>query len=138
MNDRFLVTDTHPLLWYIGKRFAKLPKKVLTAFDSAKEGSGTYIMVPCAVVWEISRLMQKTNRLKADVSLEELINDNFYSKSIAVIDMQVEDVLNAHSLTFNNDPFDAIIVGTAQRIGAPLITADSDVIEAKPCSIFWD
>lgn len=137
MSDRFLITDTHPLLWYMGNRLSKLPKKVLAAFNSAKTGSGTYIWVPAVVVWEISLLMKKTNRFKL-ASLEELLRENFFSQSISVTDLQAEDILNAHSLNFNKDPFDALIVGTAQRMEIPLITEDSDITDAHPCAIFWD
>ena len=133
-----LVTDTHPLIWYIGNQHSRLPKKVLAAFRSAQAGTGTYIWVPAAVVWEMSVLMKKTRRVTALASLAEIVNDDFYSKSISVADQLTEDLLLAHSLDFSKDPFDALIVATALRLELPLITADGAISEAKPCPLFWE
>lgn len=138
MKDLFLVTDTHPLLWYIGKQDAKLPKKIFDAFASAQEGKGTYIWVPAPVAWEISLLMKRTNRFRALGSFEELLRENFFSRSMTITELQVDDILIAHSLNFNRDPFDSLIVGTAIRMGLPLITADDDISNSKVCPVFWD
>jgi PIN domain nuclease of toxin-antitoxin system len=137
VKELFLVTDTHPLLWYIGKQDRKLSKKVLAAFKSAHEGTGTYIWVPAPVVWEISLLMKRTNRFSTIGTLEGLVKHNFFARSIATMDLQMEDILYAHSLDFNKDPFDALIVGTAQRMDLPLITADADMTRARVCPVFW-
>ena len=138
MSNHILVTDTHPLIWYISKQDSKLPKKVFAAFKSAQEGGGSYIWVPTTVVWEISLLIKRTKRFATLGRLEDLVAANFFSKNISVTDTQAADVMQAHSLNFNNDPFDALIVGTAMRMSLPLITADDDITKACPCEIFWD
>ncbi|MBI4533205.1 MAG: type II toxin-antitoxin system VapC family toxin [Candidatus Melainabacteria bacterium] len=138
MSDQFLVTDTHPLIWYLAKHDIKLPKKVFAAFKSAQEGSGTHIWVPAAVAWEISQLMRKTNRISALGSFEELIQENFYFKSMTLTELQLDDLIIAHGLKFNRDPFDALIVATARRLKLPLITADGDITDSKACESFWE
>ena len=137
MSSLFLVTDTHPLLWYMGKQDGKLPKKVVKAFKSAQEGEGVHIWVPAAVVWEISILMKKTKRITALATLDELVIENFYCKGMSIAEQQTEDLLRAHRLAFTKDPFDALIVATAQRMDIPLITGDSDIIDANQFRIFW-
>lgn len=137
MTDQFFVTDTHPLIWYLSNQDAKLPRKVLAAFKSADEGSGTHIWVPAAAAWEISQLMHKTTRLKLEGSFEELIRESFYCKSLTLTELRPEELILAHSLTFNKDPFDALIVATACRMDLPLITRDNDITDSGACSVFW-
>ena len=137
MSNRFLVTDTHPLVWYIARQDSKLPKKVLAAFKSAQEGTGTHIWVPAAVGWEISVLMRKTKRIDSLGSFEELIRENFFFQNMTLTELLPDDLIIAHSLSFNKDPFDSLIVATAQRMELPLITTDCDITESGECEIFW-
>lgn len=137
MSEKFLVTDTHPLVWYLANRESKLPKHVLATFKSAQEGEGAYIWVPAVVAGELSELMKKTDRIKLEGSFDELINENFYFKNLAITDLEANDLVISHSLNFNRDPFDRLIVATAIRLGLPLVTADGDITKAKPCEVFW-
>lgn len=137
MSEQFLVTDTHPLIWYLAKADRKLPKKVLAAFKSAEEGTGTHIWVPSAVAWELSQLMRKTDRIMLTVPFEELIRENFFFKSSTLTELQPDDLVIAHGLSFNRDPFDALIVATAMRLELPLMTADGEITDSGNCSIFW-
>lgn len=137
MKEQFFVTDTHPLLWYLDRQNRKLPKKVLAAFTSAEKGNGAHLWVPCAVGWEISHLNRKTDRLKLDAPFEELIRENFYIKNLTLVEVQPDDLIIAHSLSFNRDPFDSLIVATAMRLELPLITADGDITDSNVCDVFW-
>jgi len=137
VSEKFFVTDTHPLVWYLANRENKLPKKVLSAFRSAQEGSGAYIWVPSVVAWELSELMRKTDRIKMEVPFKELIKENFFFKNLAITELQPDDLVVGHSLDFNRDPFDRLIVATSIRLGLPLITADGAITEAKLCDLFW-
>lgn len=137
MTERFFVTDTHPLVWYLANKENKLPKHVLAAFKSAQEGSGAYIWVPSVVAWELSALMRKTDRIKLSVAFEELMIENFYFKNMAITELSSDDLVIGHSLNFNRDPFDRLIVATAPRLELPLITADETISGTKACEIFW-
>ncbi|MFN8551884.1 MAG: type II toxin-antitoxin system VapC family toxin [Candidatus Obscuribacterales bacterium] len=137
MSAKFFVTDTHPLVWYLANKEKKLPKRVLSAFRAAHEGSGAYIWVPCIVAWELSELMRKTDRIRLQVPFDELIKENFFFKNLAITAVEPSDLLIGQSLTFNQDPFDRLIVATAIRLELPLITADGDITESQPCEIFW-
>ena len=137
MSEKILVTDTHPLVWYLSNKESKLPKHVFEAFKAAQEGGETYIWVPSMVAWEISELMRNTDRIKLSVPYEELIRDNFYFKNLEITELLPEDLAIGHSLNLNRDPFDRLIVATALRLGVPLMTADSEITDALPCDIFW-
>jgi len=137
VSDKFFVTDTHPLVWYLAKKDAKLPKRVFAAFKSAQEGSGIHIWVPVAVAWEISQLLAKTNRITVIGSFEELIQENFFFKSMTLSELQPDDLIIAHRLNFTRGPFDSLIVATAKRMELPLITADGDIAGSGTCKTFW-
>lgn len=137
MKEQFLVTDTHPLIWYMARQDAKLPKKVLSAFKSAQAGDGTHIWVPTAVAWEMSLLMRKTDRISAIGSYKELLQENFFFKSVTLCEMGADELIIADSLHFNRDPFDSLIVATAIKLDLPLITADNEITDSRECRVFW-
>jgi PIN domain nuclease of toxin-antitoxin system len=137
VTDSFLVTDTHPLVWYLANQEKKLPKKVLAAFKSAEEGNGAHIWVPAAVVWEFSQLLRKTVRIKVDAPFGQLVRENFFMKSVTLAELQPADLILAHEFSFNRDPFDSLIVATAVRLGLPLMTADHEITDAEACDVFW-
>jgi PIN domain nuclease of toxin-antitoxin system len=137
VSNRFLVTDTHPLLWYLGNEENRLPKRVLAAFKAAQEGANTHIWVPAATCWEISQLMRKTSRLRITVPFAELVTENFHFQNLTITELLPDDLILAHNLRFNNDPFDSLIVATAQRLDLALITADGEISDSKECAVFW-
>ena len=136
MSQSLLITDTHPLIWYTTNKLHKLPKRVVKAFDNAIDGRTT-IFVPTVTLWEIS-LAIKAGKLREIRSLEEHITSKFFANSISILPMETEDIILAHRLQFTNDPFDTMIVATAKRIGAPLITGDAVIHKHKPCQLYWD
>lgn len=81
--------------------------------------------------------MRETDRIKLNVSFEELINENFFLRNVTLTELQADDLIIGHSLNFSRDVFDRHIVATALRLELPLITADGAITEAKPCEIFW-
>lgn len=138
MSTKYFVTDTHPLIWYMEEETKKLPRRVLAAFQSAKEGGDTHIWVPGAVVWEISLLLRKGNKVSIKTSFEELITEQFYFSNLSVTDILIDDVVLAHSCNFHEDPFDNLIVATAVRLDKPLLTADEKIRSSGLCSTFWN
>ena len=108
MTPTLLVTDTHPLVWYITAQFHKLPAKVKRAFDDAVEGRCA-IFIPAVVLWELSLLI-KTGTIRPSVTLEEYVQEQFFAKAMSILDIETEDILRSHSLGFSRDPFDVLIV----------------------------
>ena len=136
MTNALLVTDTHPLVWYITAQSNKLPAKVRLAFDDAVEGRCA-IFIPAIVLWELSLLI-KSKMVRTSVSLEEYVQEHFFAKAISILDLETEDILRSQGLTFSRDPFDALIVAMTLRVDCPLITADGIIHDQKPCELFWD
>ncbi len=130
-----LVTDTHPLVWYITAQASKLPIKVKEAFDDAVAGRCA-IFIPAVVLWEFSMLI-KAGIVRPAVSLEEYVQEHFYAKAISILDIETDDILRSHTLTFSRDPFDVLIVAMALRLDSPLISSDGMIHDQKPCELFW-
>jgi len=131
-----LVTDTHPLVWYITAQFTKLPIKVRRAFDDAVDGRCA-IFIPAIVIWELSLLI-KAGTVSTSVTLEEYVQERFYAKAISILDLETEDILRSHELTFTRDPFDVLIVAMTLRVSCPLITGDGTIHDERPCELFWN
>lgn len=131
-----LVTDTHPLVWYMVKAFKKLPAKVRRVFDNAVDGR-LKIWVPLVSVWELS-LLEKAGRVKLALPLSKYVEENFFAEGIRLLDMSAEDVVQSHALSFCKDAFDVMIVAMTQRVNCPLITADEIITASRLCPIFWD
>ncbi|MBA4074021.1 MAG: hypothetical protein C0508_03205 [Cyanobacteria bacterium PR.023] len=136
MTAPLLVTDTHPLVYYITAQFRKLPNKVKKAFDSAVSGRSA-IFIPAVVLWELSLLI-KAGTVKTAIPLEEYVQEQFFAKAISIVDIETEDIIRSHKLLFSKDPFDVLIVAMALRIDCPLITGDRLIHETSPCAVFWD
>jgi PIN domain nuclease of toxin-antitoxin system len=136
MTASVLVTDTHPLVYFITGQFHKLPKKVKQTFESAVEGRSA-IFVPAIVLWEFSSLI-KAGTVRLSVSLDEYVQGHFFAKAISILDLETEDILLSHRLTFSRDPFDVLIVAMALRMDCPLISGDGIIHAQKPCDLFWD
>ncbi len=131
-----LVTDTHPLVYYITAQFNKLPKKVRRAFDDSVEGR-VAIFIPAIVLWEISLLI-KAGTVQPSFTLETYVQERFFAKAISILDLETDDILKSHQLNFSRDPFDTLIVAMALRIECPLITGDGMIHKKQPCEVFWD
>jgi len=130
------VTDTHPLVWYITAQFNRLPRKIKQLFDDAVEGKCA-IFIPAVVLWELSLLI-KGGAIRPSIPLEEFVQEHFFAKAISVLDIQTEDILRSHGLSFSRDPFDVLIVAMALRMDLPLITSDTVIRDKKPCELIWD
>ncbi len=136
MTPPLLITDTHPFVYYITAQFKKLPRQVKLAFDDAVAGRAA-IFLPAPVFWEFSLLI-KAGTIRPRVKLEEYVQKRFFAKAISILDLETEDILLSHTLTFSRDPFDVLIVAMTLRADCPLITADRLIHARKPCETFWD
>jgi PIN domain nuclease of toxin-antitoxin system len=132
----YLITDTHPLVWFMLAKLKRLPSKVKQAFDGALEGR-TAIWVPSVVLWEIS-LIQKAGKIQLKYPLQQYVSQDFGARAMHLLDLETEDILRADALTFSTDAFDTMIVAMAQRMECPLITADTVIHDSRQCEVYWD
>ncbi len=130
------VTDTHPLVWYVTGHHRQLSPTALEAFHQAVTGE-VAVWIPTVVLWEWSLLI-RTGKVRELSTLDDLVSAGFHARAMHTLDLRPEDVLTAHGLRFPDDPFDTLIVATALRQDAPLITKDTVIHRERPCRIAWD
>ena len=135
MSVDVLVTDTHPLVWYVTEQHRKLSRRVRSVFDKAVSGDAV-VWIPAVVLWECSLLI-RAGRIKEVKSLDRLLPDRFDAQALVVFDLTQEDVVTAHRLSFTEDPFDTMIVAMAMRKDCPLITKDEVITTSKVCDTYW-
>lgn len=109
-----IVLDTHVLLWWASGDDAQLSP--LAARAIATEMQGGQIVVSAISAWELAML--------ATVGEIEAVRFAPVDNAIAVESVALPG-------EFHKDSADRIIVATARRIAAPLVTAD-DKIRAYP------
>ena len=137
MSEQFLVTDTHPLIYYFCTNQGRLSNNTRDAFKAATENMTTVIYVPTPVIWELAMLIED-NRITISEPFSDWIDWLFEYKAIIPAPFEVDTVKNYFGLNYHNDPFDRAIVATALQLNLPLISNDSKMHEHKPCKLFWD
>lgn len=132
------VTDTHPLVWYLlARNNRRLSKKVREVFDNAVHGR-LAIVIPSAVIWEISLNIKAGGSIQLGVSFDEFVET--LSRISTFIEQPVtnEIIARSHNLDFHDDPFDGLVVASALQADLPLITNDAAIHAKKPCELYWD
>jgi len=126
------VTDTHAFVHYSQRKTSKLGRRSRRVFRDADEGKAL-IYVPTIVLWEIVRppgLLSHRDRF--DSWCRHLNEGPGY----AIAPLEWQDVNEARYLPFR-DPADCLIVGTALRLGMPLITKDEAIVDSGLVKTIW-
>lgn len=129
------VTDTHPLVWYAGDKHAKLSATALRAFQQA-EAAQALIYVPAVAFWEIA-LLAKLGKIKMHDGFSKWSAALLAKPGFAILPLETSIIAQAVGYSFNNDPFDSIIVASAAEIGVPLISKDVAITAANLVEIYW-
>ena len=129
------VTDTHPLLWYASGHHAKLSKKALRIFNEAVRDRAL-IYVPAVVLWEIA-LLNKSRRIQLREPFDQWAAALLARRGFDLAPLDLQVVAEAINLTFNDDPFDAVIVATAKIKDLSLITKDVEITNAQVVEVAW-
>ena len=69
--------------------------------------------------------------------MADFFGDLFSNPAYQPLDLTPAHVFAADALRFNRDPFDALIVATAQTIRLPLITRDGDIRGSGLVRVIW-
>lgn len=128
------VTDTHPLLFHAAGGGRLGPRA--TALFNRCERREAILYVPVPVIWE-SSLLIRVGRIDLRRSVRAFFDDLFSNPAYQPLDLTPEHVYAAGDLLFTRDPFDALIVATAQVIGLPLVTRDGPIRESGAVAVVW-
>ena len=128
------VTDTHALLFHaIGG--GQLGRKGAAMFDACEARTAT-IYVPAPVMWEVC-LLARALRINLRRSPAVFFADLFSNPAYQPLDLTPAQVLDADTLTFTRDPFDALIAASARDLSLPLITRHTMIAGSGAVKVIW-
>ena len=125
------VTDTHSLLWYFTDD-QRLSQKALKSFESTvKEGQ---IIVPTVVLAEMLFIAKK-GRIPLGFTATVAKIETLANFEIAPLDLDVLKI--AEGIDVPLEMHDKLIVATAIRYDACLITRDEQITKSKVVKTIW-
>ena len=127
--------DTHALVRFVSGDHRRLGRKALRALELATQGKAD-VRVSVMSLFEVGLLMQR-GRLRSVLGWQEWTDAVHSALGFTVEPVTIDDVAHARKLVGLVDPFDRLIVGTALRLGASLITADARVAGARVVPVTW-
>ena len=117
--------DTHAWVWWVSKP-EKLSRKQRSAIDRARRRGGDTLLLSVISGWEVALLVQG-GRLRLPVQLEAWLEQAMSIPGLEIAPLTVPIIAGAARLTGLRDPADMLIVATALRYGAPLLTNDGRI-----------
>ena len=123
-----LLLDTHYWIWMQLGEAEHFTQPMLTAIRQAA-ASGS-LLVSAISVWELGMLESK-GRIRLKPSCEEWVREALATPGLVLAPLAPEIALESSRLPdpFHGDPADRIIVATARRMGAQLMTRDRKLIQ---------
>jgi PIN domain nuclease of toxin-antitoxin system len=117
-----LLLDTHALVWMM-ENSPRLGTRTAKALNEAAQEDR--LAVSAITPWEIALLVYK-NRLMLGPDVMDWMNEALGKPGVSVVPLEPEIAVASARLPFemHPDPADRILVSTARRMGAALVTAD--------------
>ena len=125
-----LVLDTHVALWwsFLPEKLSRTARKSL---DDAAQ-----LLLPSIIFWETALLIRK-RRIELPVSVGEWLAGLEGGKRFLVVALDGETAIEADGLAMHEDPADRLIVATALRCKAALVTKDRAIRATKIVQVVW-
>lgn len=128
LEQDLLLLDTHVWVWLmIGAEKLKSSKCLPVIEESARRGN---IRVSAIAVWEIGMLEAK-GKIRFTVNCIDWVNKALSAPGIFLESLAPEIAIESSRLPgdFQGDPADRIIVATARKLDAALVTSDKEILE---------
>lgn len=132
-----IVLDTHVLLWWAGGQLDALSAAALAAIKREQKKQGT-ILVSSISAWEIAMLVAR-NRLALSMDVTAWLAAASRIENLRFVPVDNPIALESVNLPgdFHSDPADRIIVATARKNAAPLLTRDAKIQGYAPVQTIW-
>ena len=121
-----IVLDTHVLIWVMDDDTRLGPESRRTVLDAWRDDE---VGVSAITPWEIALLVEK-GRLRLVREVSGWLDAALAAPGVRLLPIEPGVALDSVRLpgAFHADPADRLIVATARRWSAPLITADAAII----------
>jgi PIN domain nuclease of toxin-antitoxin system len=127
--------DTHAWIWWVtsDSRLSPRAKAAITASRSAQD-----LWISLISVWEIAKKVEK-GQLVLDRPIERWLDEAVTASGLGVWEMTRPVLVESCALPqpFQGDPADQILVATARRHGAVLITKDQRIRRYAHVQSLW-
>ena len=123
-----ILLDTHYWVWLQFGAEGVVSGKLRKIVDvAAAEG---VLLLSVISVWEVGMLESK-GRIRLNLPCEQWVKEALNAPGLTLMPLTPEIALDSSRLpgSFHGDPADRIIVATARRFGARLLTRDQKLIE---------
>jgi PIN domain nuclease of toxin-antitoxin system len=130
-----IVLDTHALVWW-ATNDSSLSKKAKSVIE--RERAGGEIVVSAISAWEIAMLVEReTLAFSMDVENWLAIVQQIPGVRFAPVDVDISTKSVKLPGEFHKDPADRLIVATARKFGAPLVTKDLKIRAYDHVKTIW-
>ena len=131
-----IVLDTHVLLWWVTQQDMRLS----TAADELirSELKSGQIAISSITAWEIAMLIQR-KRIALAMELREWLAIVGQITGVRFVPVDNAIAVESESLPgeFHRDPADRMIIATARKLGAPLLTMDEKIRNYPHVRTIW-
>lgn len=126
-SKELILLDTHVWIWLLNGDEQIKNSKCLSYIENAVKYSN--IRISAISVWEVGMLESK-GRIKFPMDCLDWVNKALDAPGISLVPITPEIAIESSRLPgkFQGDPADRIIVSTARKLGAILITQDKNII----------
>ena len=131
-----IVLDTHVLVWWVTNELRKLSAPARKAIDQALKGGS--IVVSSISAWEIAMLVSG-GRLSLNMDVANWLATIGQIEGVRYVPVDNDIAVASITLpgTFHKDPADRIIVATARKFAATLVTADRRIRAYPDVDTLW-
>jgi len=127
--------DTHAWIWWLteDRRLSKRAKSAIAAARSAQD-----LWVSLISVWEVAKRVEK-RQLVLDRPVEQWLDEAVAAQGLGVWELTRPILVQSCALPqpFHGDPADQILVATARRHGAVLVTKDQRIRQYAHVQSLW-
>lgn len=122
-----LLLDTHLWIWMVEDRHVQIAPRVVGEMDRASARG--HLLVSAISVWEVSMLQVK-GRITLSLELEEWVRRGLTAPGVRLADLSPEILVESTRLpgSVHGDPADRMLIATARRTGATLVTRDAAIL----------
>ncbi len=130
-----IVIDTHVLVWWVNGDDI-LSRKARQAI--LQELDGGEIIISAISAWEIAMLVER-EKLVLSMDVDSWLATVAEIAAVRIVPVDVEISLKSVSLPgeFHKDPADRMIVATARKLAAPLVTKDEKIRAYAHVKTIW-
>lgn len=131
-----IVLDTHAVLWWANGERVQLSAAAASAIDA--EMNGGQILVSSMSAWELAMLVER-GRVALSMDIASWLNTLNRIDAVQMVPVDSEIAVKSVQLPgdFHKDPADRIIVATARKFAAPLVSADEKIRAYPHVRAIW-